>query len=166
MHKPSSEQSQLPFAAREPRLGRSILGQAALPWGLQGLPEGGGGEGWPLQTLAISGTLQKREEAKWLHNPRRLGVPKLGDEAGQVVLPWAQGAPGGQAIAKGPGGLFGALASPGRPPHPPHQKIFPPAKNEIYQRGRKFEADFRHTNFVLASDPPPPPLWGVGGGCP
>ena len=46
------------------------------------------------------------------------------------------------------GGLFGALASPGRPTHPtPHQKHFPQKK--MNQRGRKFEADFRYTNFFF-----------------
>ena len=40
-------------------------------------------------------------------------------------------------------------------PHP-HQKNFPQAKNEIYSRGRKFEADCRYTNLFLASAPPPP----------
>ena len=42
------------------------------------------------------------------------------------------------------------------PPTHPHQKIFPPEKNEIYQRGPNLEVDFRYTNFFLASDPPPP----------
>ena len=45
---------------------------------------------------------------------------------------------------RGGGGQFGA---PADPPTHPHQK------NEIYQRGRKFGADFRYTNFFLASDP-------------
>ena len=49
-----------------------------------------------------------------------------------------------------------ALASPGRPPHP-QQKIFLRRKNEIYQRGRKLEADFRYTNFFGPLPPPPPP---------
>ena len=63
------------------------------------------------------------------------------------------------------GGVFGALASPRQltPPHP-HQKSFPPAKNEMYQRGQKFEAEFRYTNFFLASDPHVP--GGGGGGSP
>ena len=44
------------------------------------------------------------------------------------------------------------------PPPPPHiRKDFPPEKNEIHQKGRKLEADFRCTNFFLASDPPTPP---------
>ena len=46
------------------------------------------------------------------------------------------------------GGVFGALASPGRPTHPPTH-IRPTVlrqKNETYQRGRKLEADFRYTN--------------------
>ena len=41
------------------------------------------------------------------------------------------------------------------PPTHPHQKMFPQDKNEIYQRGPNLEVDFRYTNFVLASDPPP-----------
>ena len=39
-------------------------------------------------------------------------------------------------------GVFGALVSPGDAATPPHQKNVPPARNEMYQRGRKFEADF------------------------
>ena len=60
---------------------------------------------------------------------------------------------------QGGGGSFGALASLGRPPSH-NRKIFLRQKNEIYQMGRKFAADFRHTNFFLASDPAP----GGGGG--
>ena len=43
------------------------------------------------------------------------------------------------------------------PPTHPRQKIFPQEKNEIYQRGPNLEANFRYTNFFLASDPPTPP---------
>ena len=62
-----------------------------------------------------------------------------------------------QAIASGPpphpggGGVWGP--GPGRPSHT--RKIFLRQKNEIYQRGRKFEADFTYTNFFFASDLPP-----------
>ena len=52
------------------------------------------------------------------------------------------------------GGVFGALASPGRSTHPSTSEKR--AKNEIYQRGRKLEADFGYKTFFLASDPPPP----------
>ena len=45
---------------------------------------------------------------------------------------------------------------PTPPPHP-HQKTFPPAKNEMYRRGQKFQANFRYINCFLASEPPPPP---------
>ena len=34
-------------------------------------------------------------------------------------------------------------------------KNFPWAKKEIYQRGREFEADFRHTNFFGPLTPHP-----------
>ena len=40
-------------------------------------------------------------------------------------------------------------------PTHPHQKTFPQAKNEIYQRGRKFQADFRYTKFLWSLTPPP-----------
>ena len=44
---------------------------------------------------------------------------------------------------------------PGRPPTPPHiRKFFLRQNIEIYQRVRKFEADFRDTNVFVASDPP------------
>ena len=62
-------------------------------------------------------------------------------------------------IPRGGGGLFGALASPGRLTHPPphlYQKNFPPSKNEIYQRDRKFEADFTYRNFFWPLTPSPP----------
>ena len=41
-------------------------------------------------------------------------------------------------------------------PPPPYQKHFPRMKNEIYQRGPKWKAEFRYTNLFLASDE-----WGV-----
>ena len=61
------------------------------------------------------------------------------------------------------GGGGGGWPAPADRPAHPHQKSCPPANNEIYQRGWKFEAHFRHTNFFLASDPstyPPPPRRG------
>ena len=48
---------------------------------------------------------------------------------------------------------------PDPPPHPPTSENFPQEKNEIYQRAPKLEVDFGHTNFLLASDPPPPPRY-------
>ena len=36
----------------------------------------------------------------------------------------------------GGGGCLGPCPAPADPPGRPHQKTFPPAKNEIYQRGR------------------------------
>ena len=41
-------------------------------------------------------------------------------------------------------------------PHTHNRKNFPQEKNEIYQRGPNLEVDFRYTNFVLTSGPPPP----------
>ena len=52
-------------------------------------------------------------------------------------------------------GCLGPWPAPADRPTRTHQKNFPPAKNEIYQRGRKFKAEFRYTNF-LASDTLPP----------
>ena len=53
-----------------------------------------------------------------------------------------------------PGERGGVVWGPGQPrptpSPPPHQKRFPPAKNEMYQRGRKFEANFRYTNFFFS----------------
>ena len=49
----------------------------------------------------------------------------------------------------GGGGCLGPWSAPADLPHP-HQKNFPAAKNAIYQRSRKFEADFGYIN--LASD--------------
>ena len=59
-------------------------------------------------------------------------------------------------LTGGGGGL--ARSGPLTHPPPPHQKHCPEAKNEMDQRGRTFEADFRDANFFLASDPPPPIL--------
>ena len=56
---------------------------------------------------------------------------------------------------------------PGQSPHPPNtsQTCSSGQKNEIYSRGRRFEADFSDTNFFLASEPPPGHrLKGGGGG--
>ena len=51
----------------------------------------------------------------------------------------------------------GVVWGPGQPrPTHQHQKNFPQAKSEIYSRGRKFEADFRYTNFFWPLTPPPP----------
>ena len=57
----------------------------------------------------------------------------------------------------------GVVWGPGQPPptHPPTSENFPQAKNEMYQRGWKFEADLRCTNFFLASDP----LCDIPSGC-
>ena len=53
-------------------------------------------------------------------------------------------------LLKGPEG-GGGVWGPGqpRPTYPPThiRKFFPQEKNEIYQRSRKFEAEFRHTTF-------------------
>ena len=46
----------------------------------------------------------------------------------------------------------------GRPTRPPDQDNVPPGENAIQSRCRKMEADFRCTNFYVASDPPPP-VW-------
>ena len=51
---------------------------------------------------------------------------------------------------------------PTDPPTHPHQKKNSSGKKWNLSLGRKFEADFRSTNFVLASDPPTQP--GGGGG--
>ena len=59
------------------------------------------------------------------------------------------------------GGVVWGRASPGRPTD--IRKLFLRQEMKlIYQRGRKFEADFRDTNFFLASAPPPP-AGGRGG---
>ena len=50
---------------------------------------------------------------------------------------------------------------PSRPTHP-HQKTFPQGKLKF----SKLEADFRNTNFLLASDPPSQPPRPPGRGCP
>ena len=56
------------------------------------------------------------------------------------------------------GGVGGFVWGQGQPrPTPPHQKIFPPAKIEIYRRGRKFEADFRYTSLFFSLGPPKAP---------
>ena len=48
-------------------------------------------------------------------------------------------------------------------PLPSHRNAFLEQKNkQIYQRGPKWEADWRHTNVGLASDPPPRPPAGEG----
>ena len=60
---------------------------------------------------------------------------------------------GGPEQVWGRGG--GGVGQPRPTPHP-HQKIFLRDKNEIYQRGRKFEAEFKYTNFLLG-------LWAGGG---
>ena len=63
------------------------------------------------------------------------------------------------------GGCSGPWPAPADPPEP-HHKNCPAAKNEIYQRGRKFEANFRYTNFLFGLCPPPHPHPRGGGGCP
>ena len=59
----------------------------------------------------------------------------------------------GQAIAQGPPPGGGVIWGHGQPPTPPptSEKL---KKNEMYQRGRKFEALFRHTNFFWPLTPP------------
>ena len=42
-----------------------------------------------------------------------------------------------------------------QPPKPTHIRNVFLRKNEIYYRGRKLEADYWYTYFVLASEPPP-----------
>ena len=49
----------------------------------------------------------------------------------------------------GGGGRLGPRPAPRPNPPPQHQKSFPPAKNELYQKGRKFEAEFTNTNLIL-----------------
>ena len=49
-------------------------------------------------------------------------------------------------------GLPGILADP--PTQPLDQKDIPQVSNEIYGRIRKMEAEFRYTNFFVASAPP------------
>ena len=60
---------------------------------------------------------------------------------------------GGRLLLSDPGAAKGGggVVSPGRPTHPPTSEQIPSGKQEIYSRGRKFEVDFRDTNFPLAS---------------
>ena len=58
----------------------------------------------------------------------------------------------------GGGGSFGALAAP-----PSTSEKLSSGKKDVYQRGRKFEANFRYTNLLFFGLCPPPPL-GRGGG--
>ena len=58
----------------------------------------------------------------------------------------------------------GGQASRGRPPSATSEKI-PAAKNNIHQRGRKFEADFRYINSFWPLPPPPPPPCDIPAGC-
>ena len=62
-------------------------------------------------------------------------------------------------VRGGGGCCLGPWRAPADKPNPQHQKSFPPAKNELYQRGRKFEVDFRQEKVFVAADPPP-----LGGG--
>ena len=64
-------------------------------------------------------------------------------------------------LRDGGGGFWGPGLPPADPPAIPDQKNFPREKNEMYERGRKFDADLRYTNLFLASDRRPP-----GVGCP
>ena len=106
------------------------------------------------QMMHKTPSLCRRAEVPWILHMTTLSPKQIQNPLPvcNLVHPWWWGG----------GGVFGALASP--PTHP-HQKKFPQAKNEIYQRGRKFEVNFRYTNLFLASDPPthPPPPPGAGG---
>ena len=82
---------------------------------------------------------------------------------------WTPPIPKGHWIAlrlllEDPGGGGGVRSepwsAPADPPSHPRQKKFPPAKNEIHCRGRKFEAHFRYTNWPLT-----PPLCDIPSGC-
>ena len=67
------------------------------------------------------------------------------------------------------GGGGGGLARPRPtpPPPPPTSEEFSSGKNKIYQRGGKFEVNFRYTNFFwpLTHLPTPPPLCDIPSGC-
>ena len=68
-----------------------------------------------------------------------------------MLFPVVPGSPRAGYCLKTPreGGVcLGPWPAPADPP------IF--LGQKIYQRGRKFQAHFRYTNFFLASDPPPP----------
>ena len=62
--------------------------------------------------------------------------------------------PPGHCLETHGGGGGGGLGCQPRPTHPPtpNQKMLPQANNETYQRGPKFEADFRYTDCLLASE--------------
>ena len=64
--------------------------------------------------------------------------------------------PAGEGVIRGPG-------QPRPTPPPTSEKFSSDEKNEIYQRGRKFEAHFRDTTFFRPLNPPPPPVRGGGG---
>ena len=55
---------------------------------------------------------------------------------------------------KGVGGCLGPLPALDDPHTNPHQENFSEAKKESCQRIWKFQANFRYTNFLLASDAP------------
>ena len=93
---------------------------------------------------------QHGEYARPRAPPHRSHCPER--DQGSLTPQTAPSTPASRLLLKGPGVLFGALASPARP----KSENFSFGQNEIYQRGRKLEAGFRYTNlFFLASAPPP-----------
>ena len=98
--------------------------------------------------------------------PRGVGILRLGRRVGCTNRKkvWQQAIAKGTPPAGGGGG-GGRCLWPWQAPNPhPHQKNFPRAKKDIYQRDRIFEADFKYANFFWPLTHPP--HGGRGGGSP